>query len=502
MTEATTEFARGDRPTALGVFIFAGGFTYGVKQAGFDVLAQLEDGPYGVATTRRNHKGLPVHTDPDRWPLGALKGKVDFAFGNPPCAPFSNAGVSNKKVGLMDNWWRMDERAKCVTEFFRVLEEDEPLVWAWESVQPALKRGLDLVNELTVAAQARGYQASYVLENGVHLGVAQTRRRVFVVFHKVAIDWMYPEPGKFILEWTGPESFLQREVPKTVREAWEPITSGRLADPELAGGEVPRRHRSQYGADLLSRLKPGGSLKRVWEAEHDPSTYVLNAQGKVKGRPGFLYKRLAWDGVSPTLTGSAAKTFHPDLDRYITVLEKQLLCGYPEDYVFEGPPINQLAQVAQAVMPPVGEWLARNVMAAIKRGAPADPTVAAVVDLEAAWAAKAPAVAPRPKASRPANVTEPVSAPLRPAYESVRPAQASTLPLWDEFSGPTAIARALIADGHGDGAILATTAEAIKGAKAANATVDGKPWPHLFTSTDLKRLRARLERDAAAKGDA
>lgn len=62
---------------------------------------------------------------------------------------------------------------------------------------------------------------------------------------------------------------------------------------------------------------------------------------------------------------------------------------------------------------------------------------------------------------------------------------------WKRFDGPTAIANALIAKGANDDAILAETKAAIKGAKAARAK-----WPHLFTRTDLKRLRARLAKKA------
>lgn len=39
---------------ALGCYIFAGGFSIGVKQAGFDVLGHVEAGNYGVQTFIKN----------------------------------------------------------------------------------------------------------------------------------------------------------------------------------------------------------------------------------------------------------------------------------------------------------------------------------------------------------------------------------------------------------------------------------------------------------------
>lgn len=350
--------------TAVGVYIFAGGFTYGVKQAGFNVVAQLEDGAYGVATTKLNHPELPVHTVPAEWPLDELAARgIDFVYGNPPCAPFSNAGTSPKKVGQMGDWWKRDPRASCITRMFGVLERVRPTVWAWESVQPALRRGRELVDELTAIARTHGYAASYVLINALHLGVSQRRRRVFFVFHKVAFDWEYPEP--------------EERVVHTVREAWEPLLSGKVEDHGQTHVITNPAH-----VPLVPLIPPGGSLLRVWEKLNPPETWQRNKYGNVVGRPRFLDTRLDYEAPCPTLTGGATK-LHPDKDRYITILEQQLLCGYPPEYVFTGKTLGDMyAQTAQAVMPPVGTWLARNVRRAIERGEPANPKLAQVVDLE------------------------------------------------------------------------------------------------------------------------
>src|SRR5260370_23897113 len=89
---ASTDEDRMSARTALGVYIFGGGFTVGVKRAGFRVLGHLEDGPFGVSTAKRNHPELSghIHTDPASWPLDQF-GMVDFVYGNPPCAPWSQA---------------------------------------------------------------------------------------------------------------------------------------------------------------------------------------------------------------------------------------------------------------------------------------------------------------------------------------------------------------------------------------------------------------------------
>lgn len=70
--------------------MFAGGFTLGVREY-FDVLCHLEDGKFGVETAKKNLK-IPIHQDCRSWPLEDL-GRVDLVYCNPPCSPWSTAGI-------------------------------------------------------------------------------------------------------------------------------------------------------------------------------------------------------------------------------------------------------------------------------------------------------------------------------------------------------------------------------------------------------------------------
>ncbi len=342
------------QPTALGVYIYAGGFTLGVKRAGFQVLAQLEDGPFGVATTRANHPGLPVYDDAAGWPrlIDEMKDAgqpIDFVYCNPPCAPFSNAGISSQKAGHFKEWWKQDPRVNCVRNAFDVFKQARPRVWAWESVQGAFTRGRELVDQLTLQALDLGYSASYVLLDAVHLGVPQRRRRFFCVFHDVKIDWQYPR--------------LEQRDWRTVGDAWR-----YLRDPE------PGLHRcTAQDLDLMKDMGQGESPRQVWEdrkrvKEPNENDWERNKQGHVKGRPGFNARRLRLDQPCNTMLGGP-HLIHPTEDRFISVKEAQVLCGYPADYVFKAKNAdNCFTEMARAVMPPVGQWLAANICDAINRG--------------------------------------------------------------------------------------------------------------------------------------
>jgi hypothetical protein len=57
--------------------------------------------------------------------------------------------------------------------------------------------------------------------------------------------------------------------------------------------------------------------------------------------------------------------YHPTKHRFLSLREAQVICGYPPSYEFIGQIGDCYAQVARAVMPPVGRWLALNVKRAL-----------------------------------------------------------------------------------------------------------------------------------------
>src|SRR5713226_4135576 len=130
-----------ERPIAVGAFCFAGGFTLGVQQH-FDVIAHLEERfqesgskrrrAYAVETQRLNFPHVPTYPGNDWWPLADLsRQRVDFIYGNPPCALFSSMG---HKQGKGAERWRDDPRVKCIERHFSLVTRLRPKAWALESV--------------------------------------------------------------------------------------------------------------------------------------------------------------------------------------------------------------------------------------------------------------------------------------------------------------------------------------------------------------------------------
>lgn len=320
---------------AVGCYVFAGGFTLGVKSAGFEVNAHLEGKPaYGAATVRRNMPNVVIHQGFDEWPIDELSETgVDFVFGNPPCAAWSRAGSSNRR----GRSWRDSRLVDCTREHFSLLETIRPRAWAWESVQEAWKLGRELVDALANRAADLGYSTTVWLHDAANLGVPQRRRRFFMVCHDVELDF----PDRF-------------DEPTTVAEALKAV-SGRSSPPL-------QDFMKRISPRVVSAVRQGENLRTAWERENPESQRTVNARGQVSGRPSYSYVRPRMDRPSPVVR---QEMIHPTEHRGMTVDELKVLSGFPLKYDIVGTDPAYL--IGRGVCPPVGEHLAKIVMRGLVR---------------------------------------------------------------------------------------------------------------------------------------
>lgn len=321
--------------TALGCYIFAGGFTLGVRKH-FEVLAHFEEGPYGTATAAHNIPELRdrIFTDPATWPAADYAGRVDFVYGNPPCAPWSVCSAGRAVP------WRLDPRVGCTQRLFGLLEAIQPKVWAFESVRPTFNKGRELIDEMVLKARDLGYDATALMVEGTRHGVPQKRPRFFLVLSRYALEW---EPTRV----------------KTV-----PTVGAAFAKPFKTF--THSNEGSKFFLDLVRKTQQGQRVAALFNELYPERVEEGRRTGEwVKGRPSFQNIRLDPTVPSCTLTGGA-KQIHPTEHRLISVEESAALCGYPRGFKFLGSIGKQYQQVAQAVMPPVGEYLARTVRAGIE----------------------------------------------------------------------------------------------------------------------------------------
>lgn len=326
--------------TAVGAYVFAGGFTLGMRTR-FKVLAHLEDGLHGVATVRLNHPRLPVYTQVGHWPLAQLAERgVNVLYANPPCAAWSAAGIRgpNEK-----DRWRTDRRVGCVHNCFHAFRVIRPDVWVWESVPRALTSGWDFVQGLTRECVERGYAVTYLIEEASLLGVPQRRRRFMFIAHRWAIPWSPGDPDARV----------------TVRQALRGVAPG------------PNLKINAKGVAWLKLMgQQTGGVREVWDAANPRPKLRKLASGRTQrvGRPHFLAVRLDPDDVAPTMVGGA-NWFHWREHRHISPRESAVLSGFPLSYRWA--PALPYAEIAQGVMPPVAAWLAKHLAMSLRARIPA-----------------------------------------------------------------------------------------------------------------------------------
>ena len=171
------------------------------------------------AVLEHHHPDVPCHGD-----FTSIKeddyGAIDVLVGGTPCQSFSIAGLR----GGLD-----DDRGNLALEFIRLAQRKRPQWVVWENVPGVLSSngGRDFGSFLGALAEI-GYGFAYRVLDAQYFGVAQRRRRVFVVGYLG--DWRRAAAVLFERESLSGNPAPSREEGEKVAAAVE-VSSG--SDPEL-----------------------------------------------------------------------------------------------------------------------------------------------------------------------------------------------------------------------------------------------------------------------------
>lgn len=298
--------------TAIDLFSGLGGTSLGLRLAGFRVVAAVESHPLAAESYRLNMEDVHVwERDIQEVPARDVMERASLAPGElsllaacPPCQGFSTIRTLNGSRRIDD---RRNGLLRDVTRFVRVLK---PMTVLAENV-PGLARDVvfdQFVNDLDTL----GYQRHYEVVDVSEYGVPQRRRRLLIVASRLG----RPPVG---------ERSARR---MTVREALAGMpAAGSTGD---ALHEAPERRSRRIAAMIRLVPQDGGSRADLGE-EHQLACHTHT--------DGFkdIYGRMAWDSVSPTITGgcinpSKGRFLHPDEHRAITLREAAMLQSFPPDY--------------------------------------------------------------------------------------------------------------------------------------------------------------------------
>lgn len=331
---------------AVSLFSGAGGLDIGSKLAGVPVAISTDIDSDSIKTLKSN--SLFEDTEILEGDLFDIKTEVfsnilddkkidkTILIGGAPCQPFSKAGywVGNKKRKGID-----DPRAKLIDEYLRVLDELRPAGFVFENVESLLHPShRQIAKDFIKLAEDYGYKVKLIRGLALDYGVAQKRKRIFIIGTKG--NFKSEEPTKT----HGPEG--SKLLPYVnVGEVINKFNTEEYFEPEeVAEGGT-------YYEDLCE-VPPGKNYKMLtaWAGYPNPK---FEADKRFWS---FLLK-LSPDLPSWTITaqpGPWVGPFHWD-NRRLRVPEIAALQAFPEDYKFQGSRRSIQRQIGNAVPPLMGK---------------------------------------------------------------------------------------------------------------------------------------------------
>lgn len=344
------------RIEVVDLFCGIGGLSYGMKSAGFHILAGFDIDHTCRYAYETNTGGVFIFNDITKATAEDIltlysKGAIHVLAGCAPCQPFSSYAFKNKE--------KDSNKYDLLYEFGRLVREVKPDIVTMENV-PAI-RNFKLKPVLDDFIQLLRDEKYDVWCNVVYCpdyGIPQTRKRLVLIASKLGdVEPLIPthKKGDYI----------------TVRD-----TIGFL--PALNAGQQDSNdplHRCSSLSELnLRRIKltPEGGGWKSW-----PENLILECHKREGGKSfGSVYGRMKWDEPSPTMTTQCTgigngRFGHPSQDRAISVREAALLQTFPIDYkFFEDEKSISLTiasrYIGNAVPPKLGELIAKNIIEHIK----------------------------------------------------------------------------------------------------------------------------------------
>lgn len=177
----------------IDLFAGLGGIRLGLEKAfndqsiNTDCVLTSEIKPFSIETLKRNFKHHNFRGDLFEIDNESIP-DFDFLLGGFPCQPFSAGG---RRKGFLDT------RGTLFFEIERILANKKPYGFILENVEGLVKHDLEHKDDIigqtlkTILFKLRelGYQVTWKVLDSVNFGLAQSRKRVFIVGTKdVSID--------------------------------------------------------------------------------------------------------------------------------------------------------------------------------------------------------------------------------------------------------------------------------------------------------------------------
>ena len=379
--------------TFIDLFCGCGGFSLGLKRAGFKGLAAIDFNHEAVEVFKANFKDVlhVLQKDLTAFSPANLEsligvGEVDLIVGGPPCQGFSTA----RQVDGANHGERLkeDSRRHLYKEFLRYVKHFQPKVFVMENVLGIRSAsGGIYFSKVQAEARALGYRVHAQIEDCVDLGVPQKRRRqLFIGTREGLPAYFLPElkPAKRAMVGTtlwdaigdlpalkvgeGDEE-CEYDLRKRLDAMTRPAAGNymfNVLEVKQAVNLSAHRARPHSERDLrdFKRLKEGESsaeaMRRGVEFEfpYDKTSFKDRYTRQHRERPcSTIVAHLAKDGLM---------FIHPTQNRTLSPREAARVQSFPDWFRFPVARTHQFRVIGNAVPPLVSEAVGNAVVKYLK----------------------------------------------------------------------------------------------------------------------------------------
>ena len=317
----------------LDLFSGAGGFTLGFsRETEFDIKVSIDldkklSLTYVKNFPRVEHFNRDILSFSDE-EISKLKDKYKFEviIGGPPCQGFSLAG----NIGRTEIKDKRNDLFRGYLNFVRIIK---PKIFVMENVAKLVTHNKGKTFSTIVKAfEEEGYKISYKVMNAKDYGVAQNRRRVFIV-GALKTGFKFPEKVNKVL---------------CVKDVIDDL-------PKLKSGEtsnIPNHNAMNHTKQMLEKMmyvRDGGDRMDIPE--------------ELRPKTGDIRKYIRYNSKEPSvcITGDMRKVFHYKENRALTNRELARIQSFPDDFIFYGNSITVQQQIGNAVPPKLSNLFAKKV---------------------------------------------------------------------------------------------------------------------------------------------
>ncbi|MBF2755274.1 MAG: DNA cytosine methyltransferase [Gammaproteobacteria bacterium AqS3] len=344
--------------SAVDLFCGVGGLTYGLKQAGIDVVAGIDNDGSCRYAYEKNCGAEFIEADIREVEASDIAALLDddsdltMLAGCAPCQPFSDLTKKHKPSQQTDSRWPL------LDEFARLAEEIQPDIVSMENV-PQLA-STKIYEKFHAALERNKYVVHSKIVQCADYGIPQSRRRLVLIATR--------DPSlKLNISFNLSANFdAYRKPAKSVRDA-----IGKL--PPIKAGEINHKDPLHSSSKLSSLNKKRIAASKQKGAWHDWPKELLPDCFKRPSGASYtaVYGRMSWDDPSPTITTQfdnygSGRFGHPEQNRALSLREGALLQTFPKGFDFQNPQTSMsrrkiATHIGNAVPPELGEIIGESI---------------------------------------------------------------------------------------------------------------------------------------------